>query len=152
MIEWFATGAPGHTGEAGEKMTRRRLVLAALLLLMLGAAASVWFAAPSMNGGVNPETYGRIEKGMTEAEVEQVLNGPAGDYETRVNWGFFAYRRRYMNTWSPAESTPTRTRYCQAMPGHGCPLTSLRLLRKRPLSSKSNRIRIRTSRRNNSRI
>ena len=58
-------------------MTRRRLTLiAVLLLLMLCAFSLLWFGAGSMNGGVNPETFSRIEKGMSMSDVIGILGAP----------------------------------------------------------------------------
>jgi hypothetical protein len=59
-------------------MRRRRFILGSLLLLllMLGAASLVWIAAGREGGGVNPDSYGRIEKGMSIPEVIGILGAP----------------------------------------------------------------------------
>jgi hypothetical protein len=38
---------------------------------------------------VRPETAERLEVGMTEGEIEAILGGPAGDYRTRNDIGYF---------------------------------------------------------------
>jgi len=72
-------------------MTRRRLVLFALpvALMLLGVVGWVlWYPPP----GITLENAERIHQGMTLAEVEALLGGPAGDYRTPGATKFaFAY-------------------------------------------------------------
>ena len=55
-------------------MPRRRLILVATLLL----AAGVWLARPASTQ-ITMENASRIKEGMTLAEVEAILGGPARD-------------------------------------------------------------------------
>jgi hypothetical protein len=50
------------------------------MLLILGAILPIVVPRPSP---VTRAVYERIKKGMTEAEVEEILGGPPGDYATR---------------------------------------------------------------------
>jgi hypothetical protein len=59
---------------------RRRVVitLALLGLVLLGACFALWPFSPRPQ--INHDDYLGVEMGMTEAQVETVLGGPAGDY------------------------------------------------------------------------
>jgi hypothetical protein len=59
-------------------MTRRRRLLAILAVVVL--AVSGWLLWPRT--GITPENAAKIRPGMTMAEVETLLGGPAGDYRT----------------------------------------------------------------------
>jgi hypothetical protein len=65
-----------------------------------------WLVFFHDHSGIKMWNANAIRVGMTEQEVEALLGGPAGDYETRIDVGFFSYKRRYMSTWSPNESRP----------------------------------------------
>lgn len=96
------------------KRFRLKWWLVALLALVVAVAGWLLMSYSPIDLG----KYENIQVGMTEKEVEAVLGGPAGDYETRINLGFISYRRKYMRTWSPNESMsynyiPPGTRYQQ---------------------------------------
>jgi hypothetical protein len=61
-------------------MRKLFLALVAVALLLFGAAFPLLFPRPSP---VTKAAYDRIENGMTLAEVEAILGGPAGDHRTR---------------------------------------------------------------------
>jgi hypothetical protein len=63
-------------------MLKRRLTWYVLgLLLVLLAAGFGWIVA-GQQVHVTEEAYGRVQKGMTETEVEAIFGGPAGDHTT----------------------------------------------------------------------
>jgi hypothetical protein len=55
------------------------LVPLAIILVLVGTLLPVLFPGPSQ---VTKENAERIKKGMSRAEVEEILGGPAGDYRT----------------------------------------------------------------------
>jgi hypothetical protein len=59
---------------------RKRLLLSVGLLaaLLLGGYLLLWLTAPRVV--VTQETLAKMHVGMTEAEVEELLGGPPGDY------------------------------------------------------------------------
>jgi hypothetical protein len=66
-------------------MPRRLLValflsLAVLLAVMAYAAKPVFF--PTGNPRITRENFERIKQGMRQEEVEAILEGPPGDYQT----------------------------------------------------------------------
>jgi hypothetical protein len=61
-------------------MTRRRLLLFGLLATLACAAVAVWLPWPWT--AITRENAARIEMGMTLAEVEAILGGPARDEAT----------------------------------------------------------------------
>jgi hypothetical protein len=67
-------------------MTRRRYwLVCAAALLALCVSAALLGRAPARRLDVS--AFGRVEAGMTEAEVERLLGVPAGDYGS---WGLLA--------------------------------------------------------------
>jgi hypothetical protein len=61
---------------------RKRLLLALFLLMglsVLGLFCVAWWTAPPKHN-INPETIGRIQPGMTEADVEALMGVPAGGF------------------------------------------------------------------------
>jgi hypothetical protein len=65
-------------------LTKRRLLsVAGLLALFLVAGCLAYvFSLPKPNRNITTATYAQIQMGMSEAEVEKILGGPAGDYLT----------------------------------------------------------------------
>jgi hypothetical protein len=63
-------------------MTRRRPLLGVCLLAATGVAAVVGWWAVSVPAGVNRLSYLRIHHGMRREQVEAILGGPEGDYQT----------------------------------------------------------------------
>jgi hypothetical protein len=57
------------------------LTFAAIACALLGAALWLFLQAPPPPP-INVEVYERIEKGMTQAEVEAAIGLPPGDYRT----------------------------------------------------------------------
>ncbi|MCI0376235.1 MAG: hypothetical protein L0215_01380 [Gemmataceae bacterium] len=66
-------------------MKKRRLLwIAATLVLLLGAGYAVlWLTGPGHR--INALSFERIQEGMTEKEVEEILGVPAGDYGTKAH-------------------------------------------------------------------
>ena len=71
---------PGERGPGQLAMTRRRLLLFGLLIGSLALGASIWSLWP--RSAINLENAAKIQCGMTLADVEAILGGPARD-ETR---------------------------------------------------------------------
>jgi hypothetical protein len=70
-------------------MRRRTLlvVLTVLAVVVVIAVVVTWppsqpVRSPLKPGGVTPEDFQRIEKGMSRREVETILGGPPGNYAT----------------------------------------------------------------------
>ena len=61
-------------------MRRRKLLVALAVGVVVAAAAVVLWPRPDR---ITQENCDRIEKGMSQAEVEAILGGPPGDYTTR---------------------------------------------------------------------
>jgi outer membrane protein assembly factor BamE (lipoprotein component of BamABCDE complex) len=59
-------------------MARRRALLFGLLVAVVVLGVSAWATWPRPSA-ITPENAARIEKGMTLAEVEGILGGPARD-------------------------------------------------------------------------
>src|SRR4051812_29388784 len=62
-------------------MTRRRWLLLGMLVAAAVVAAGLWLNQPPRSA-INAENAAKIEIGMTLAEVEAVLGGPARDETT----------------------------------------------------------------------
>ena len=74
-----AAGAFAHLDIAMNK--RRLLTLMTIGVLALLACAALLFLLPKPID-VTEASCGRIQPGMTRTEVEAILGGPPGDYET----------------------------------------------------------------------
>ena len=74
-------------------MTKRRLLLIAGPLAAVAVTLGVLAMLPP-RPGVTKENFDRIEVGMTRAEVEVILGGPAGP----------AFRRRSRDEWDSNEN------------------------------------------------
>jgi outer membrane protein assembly factor BamE (lipoprotein component of BamABCDE complex) len=61
-------------------MTRRRLLLFALIAVAVVLAVGVWLLWPRT--AITRENAAKIQAGMTLAEVEAILGGPARDEMT----------------------------------------------------------------------
>jgi hypothetical protein len=61
---------------------RRKLVVALVAVILGLTAFAGWSAFPAVPHRINRASYERIHRGMTRAEVETLLSGPAGDYTT----------------------------------------------------------------------
>jgi hypothetical protein len=78
----------------------------ALCLVTVVTVALVCILYPSRLAKLSLGNTYRIHKGMTEAEVEQVLGGPAGDYGKRVDWKISVLGQRYpIFSWSETGDT-----------------------------------------------
>jgi hypothetical protein len=63
-------------------MTRRRLFLFALPVAVVLLGVATWILWPRPPSAITRENGARIELGMTDAEVEAILGGPARDEST----------------------------------------------------------------------
>jgi hypothetical protein len=61
---------------------REQLLLFMSIGLLLGGAACWLLMPPSPTSQINRASFDAIRVGMSEAEVEEILGGPAGDYCT----------------------------------------------------------------------
>ncbi len=62
-------------------MRKKRTVVVVVLLLAL--VTSLWVLARPRPHRINREGFDRIEEGMTQREVEDILGRPPGDYTDR---------------------------------------------------------------------
>ena len=71
---------------------KKRLLLALSLLacLAVGFAGVLWLTAPRQR--ITPESFAKINQGMTLQEVEYILGGPPGDYGP--GWDLLMYLQR----------------------------------------------------------
>ena len=70
-------------------MTRRRIVIVGLALVLLAAAYFVltWRPGAAAPRNLKVENFSRVEYGMTQAEVEELLGGPPGNYGAHAGGG-----------------------------------------------------------------
>ena len=69
-------------------MRKRALfVIAGLTLAMISGFVGLLFLLP--DPPVSTARFAKVQKGMTQAEVEELLGGPPGDYQTGRGSGMF---------------------------------------------------------------
>jgi hypothetical protein len=60
-----------------------RFLLFSLAAVLVGLAIGVWLLWPTASDHINHNSYQKIQEGMSLAQVEHLLGGPPGHYNTR---------------------------------------------------------------------